>query len=190
MWRWDQQEPFGNDTPNGDPNNTGNVLEFPLGFSGYYRDRETGTFYAYLRDAYDPATGRFNQSDPVGLYAGINTYAYVRMNPLSLTDPSGLITPLGVAIGGACILASGANIIYDLHTLTSVLEEVNKTNAKIKELEHKCPTTEARAAIQPEIDELRRKGAGLALQKGALGLRLAGVIAVGLAVCPAIAALF
>jgi RHS repeat-associated protein len=48
------------------------------------------TIYNYQRDAYEPASGRYTQSDPVGLTGGLNTYAYVRSNPLSLVDPLGL----------------------------------------------------------------------------------------------------
>ena len=46
--------------------------------------------YNYFRD-YDPAIGRYIESDPIGLDAGFNTYAYVAANPLWAIDPLGLL---------------------------------------------------------------------------------------------------
>jgi RHS repeat-associated protein len=43
----------------------------------------------YFRD-YDPAVGRYVESDPIGLAAGVNTYPYVGANPLTFVDPDGL----------------------------------------------------------------------------------------------------
>ena len=74
VWRWENQEPFGNSLPEENPSGLG-AFEFPLRFPGQYLDKETGLFYNYFRD-YDPQTGRYVQSDPIGLAGGINPYAY------------------------------------------------------------------------------------------------------------------
>jgi RHS repeat-associated protein len=60
-------EPYGNSPPETDPQNTGHPFIFNLAHSGYYRDQETGMWYAAMRDMYGPTRGAFPQSDPIGL---------------------------------------------------------------------------------------------------------------------------
>ncbi len=50
----------------------------------------SATIQNYFRD-YDPATGRYVESDPIGLNGGsYSTYVYGNGNPLSNSDPDGL----------------------------------------------------------------------------------------------------
>jgi RHS repeat-associated protein len=97
-------EPFGNSPPEENPSGLG-TFKFNLRHSNYYADTETGTFYAHFRDCYDPATGRFCQSDPIGLEGGsFSTYTYTNQNPLSYIDPLGLEASFG---GGYGVTAFG-----------------------------------------------------------------------------------
>jgi RHS repeat-associated protein len=61
-----------------------------LRFPGQYADSETGLFYNYYR-TYQPNQGRYTQNDPIGLSGGMNRFGYVGENPLSYTDPEGLL---------------------------------------------------------------------------------------------------
>jgi RHS repeat-associated protein len=58
-------------------------------FTGPYFDPETGLNYNYFRD-YDPTTGRYIESDPIGLNGGsYSTYTYVNDAPVSDWDETG-----------------------------------------------------------------------------------------------------
>ena len=96
VWQWDNSDPFGNNVANENPGGAG-TFSFPLRFPGQYFDQETQTHYNVNRD-YDPAIGRYIQSDPIGLAGGVNTYGYVGGNPLSYIDSLGLKTT--ILIGG------------------------------------------------------------------------------------------
>jgi RHS repeat-associated protein len=88
VWRWDQQEPFGNNPADENPSGLG-TFDLPLRLPGQYSDKETNLHYNYFRD-FDPSLGRYAQSDPLGLSGGINTYLYANAVPLLAIDPFGL----------------------------------------------------------------------------------------------------
>ncbi len=91
VWEWRNDDPFGNNPPNEDPASTGTSFRYNLRFPGQIADSETGTYQNYYRD-YDPTTGRYPQSDPIGLESGsLNTYSYVGGDPISFIDPDGLM---------------------------------------------------------------------------------------------------
>jgi len=81
VWSW-ESEPFGESKAVG-------IVEFNFRFAGQYFDDETSTHYNINRD-YDPKTGRYLQSDPIGFDGGVNSYGYVSGNPLGAVDEMGL----------------------------------------------------------------------------------------------------
>ncbi len=81
VWEW-ESKPFGEDKPTG-------ILALNLRFPGQYFDTETNKHYNINRD-YDPVTGRYVQSDPIGLEGGVNTYVYGDATPLIKMDKNGL----------------------------------------------------------------------------------------------------
>jgi RHS repeat-associated protein len=81
VWRWDH-DPFGNGAPSG-------PLPYPLRFPGQYDDQLARLHYNLFRD-YDPNTGRYIESDPIGLRGGLNTYSYVDGRPINHFDRGGL----------------------------------------------------------------------------------------------------
>jgi RHS repeat-associated protein len=90
IWRWNQSnDPFGESSPNQNPDGDATSVTFNLRFAGQYRDSESGWYYNVHR-YYDPATGRYLESDPIGLGGGISTYSYVGAAPLTAVDPLGL----------------------------------------------------------------------------------------------------
>ncbi|MHC6050636.1 RHS repeat-associated core domain-containing protein [Ralstonia solanacearum] len=98
VWRWDQTDPFGAMLPDENPTSLG-AFTYNLRFPGQVYDAETGKHYNVNRD-YDPAGGRYVQSDPIGLNGGQwSTYSYVNGNPVNETDPTGKFGLVGALVG-------------------------------------------------------------------------------------------
>jgi len=90
IWTWDLKgEAFGNTSPDQDPDKDGTAFVFDMRFPGQRYDAATGFNQNYFRD-YDPSTGRYGQSDPIGLIGGTSTYLYSLGTPTRLYDPLGL----------------------------------------------------------------------------------------------------
>ncbi len=80
-----------------------------LGLPGQYYDDAADLWSNGFRD-YDAKSGRYLQSDPMGVLAGVNTYAYVGGNPVGFIDPLGLARWTGTIIiggGGRTVIGGG-----------------------------------------------------------------------------------
>ena len=107
-WRWDEAEPFGASSADEDPDSVGTFVYNPR-FPGQMYDPESGLHYNYFRD-YDPVTGRYVQSDPIGLAGGINTY--VNGQPTTCYDPDGRFGFAGALISAGFNIATQFGVNY------------------------------------------------------------------------------
>ncbi|WP_329841938.1 RHS repeat-associated core domain-containing protein [Stenotrophomonas sepilia] len=90
IWEWsNKSEVFGNQIPSADPDGDGVAFELALRFPGQQATDASGLFYNYQRE-YEPAAGRYSQSDPIGLMGGISTFTYAGGGPLMSVDSLGL----------------------------------------------------------------------------------------------------
>lgn len=83
--------------------------------------------YNYHR-TYDPTTGRYLESDPIGLGGGLNTYGYVGGNPLTYSDPFGLVEWHGTYNQ----YGAGFGLAASVYTFLLQSECINGKRAKVK----------------------------------------------------------
>ena len=98
----------------------GSSVEMNVRMPGQYFDSETGLHYNYFR-YYDPSTGRYLISDPIGLSGGLNSYLYSKANPLKYKDPTGL----GPIAFLACTAVNGAYTAYSFYKTARELNDQN-----------------------------------------------------------------
>lgn len=108
QWRW-SSDAYGVGKPDEDVDGDGAATSVALRFPGQIYDAQTQLNYNYYRD-YNPETGRYVQSDPIGLAGGLNTFGYAYQNPVNYFDPDGrLVWFFGLgALGGTGAATSGA----------------------------------------------------------------------------------
>uniref|UniRef100_UPI00137B1350 RHS repeat domain-containing protein n=1 Tax=Steroidobacter cummioxidans TaxID=1803913 RepID=UPI00137B1350 len=155
-WRWDA-EPFGGGTVNNNPSGAG-VFDFHLRFPGQIYVAETGLNYNYFRD-YDPSTGRYAQSDPIGLGGGLNVYGYVNGNPVSFLDPQGLELFLPNPGRNTVICDGNGSMVSQLQPMSPLNEKCVSDCMMLHELTH--------------IDQIIRSGRGRVCRGAARGMRVA-----------------
>ncbi|MGJ7902663.1 RHS repeat-associated core domain-containing protein [Lysobacter sp. 1R34A] len=90
VWKWQiKGEAFGATQPGQDPDLDGVEFVFDMRYPGQRYDEASRLNYNYFRD-YDPESGRYVRSDPIGLRGGISTYAYADGAPMDSVDFYGL----------------------------------------------------------------------------------------------------
>ncbi len=74
--------------------------------------KKDGSGYVYMRNRYyDPASGRFTQTDPIGLAGGLNAYGFAGGDPVNYDDPFGL-DPCKNEQRGNCTQAQDGKVGY------------------------------------------------------------------------------
>lgn len=122
VWKWElSEEAFGNSPPNQDPDQDGIAFAFNLRFPGQRYDAASGLNYNHLRN-YDPGTGRYIESDPIGLMGGISTFAYAKGNPARFSDPLGLSA---TCTGTSCTISCSSifECLVDYLSVDQIVQE-------------------------------------------------------------------
>ena len=114
VWRWklnatsaSGSNAFGTQAAEENPDGNSATVKFDLRFPGQQYYAATGVNYNYFRD-YEPGTGRYVESDPIGLLGGAATYSYAFSSPLRRTDSMGLVAGVddaAIAVAGGIFIA-------------------------------------------------------------------------------------
>ncbi len=150
VWRWDS-DAFGTTLADEDPDGDLSATTVNLRFPGQYFDAETGFHYNYFR-TYDPSTGRYVESDPIGWRGGLNSFNYTDQNPIARIDPLGLQT----FPGPDASLLDRRQFVRDLvyrDTYAIAQKAMDAHDHAVKSIEDAKPTADEAADFFEELSE-------------------------------------
>ncbi|MDF2679174.1 MAG: Rhs family protein [Brevibacillus sp.] len=128
-------------------------------------DEETG-FYHYEARYYAPWLGRWISYDPGGLIDGLNIYAYVRNNPVTLTDPTGMYSEAGhyyTVYFVSLAVGFSPEVAYRNAFYAQMPDEVNEFDAIEVEWERQTSfATKSGAALDSAVNAIEKTGASFA----------------------------
>jgi RHS repeat-associated protein len=125
-----------------------------LRFPGQINYGYAGIYYNYYRD-YDSNTGRYLESDPIGLSGGLNTYGYAFQNPVRYLDPTGE-GPISATI---CVAALAINAASTYLTIRNLVDEIEEIYGEIQALSACEPQNSQESRDQlADLERLQQKG--------------------------------
>jgi RHS repeat-associated protein len=173
VWQWDR-DAFGTGNPNQKPGSAASFA-YNLRLPGQYHDKETGLYFNNAR-YYDPALGRYIESDPIGLAAGPNPYIYVGANPVNAVDPWGLYSfeDLNSDLGNFLISNGLGDITIKTGNATAGWADVLSFGAT-SWLRKKADLNDFVDECSPEYKAGEWAGIGLSLLESGYGLARGGL---------------
>jgi len=119
------------------------------------------TGLSYRRNRYyDPVSGQFTQTDPIGIAGGLNTYGYAGGDPVNFSDPFGLS-------------ADPCEEIWDEEERAECEEQVAELEEAADERVRQCRVATLGFLATAGSDAISLTGVGAAAVYGIKGLRLA-----------------
>ncbi|MCA3175243.1 MAG: hypothetical protein ING36_06820 [Burkholderiales bacterium] len=108
-------------SPYGQTQGTGNTEGDSVQYTG--RENDNNGLYYYRARYYDPVLKRFLSEDPIGLAGGsLSFYSYVEGNPVSLSDPLGLMGENYFSPGSD--FGDGGGPMFDSKTLDNLYKKM------------------------------------------------------------------
>ncbi|MEM7414559.1 MAG: RHS repeat-associated core domain-containing protein [Gemmatimonadota bacterium] len=91
----------------------------PYWYGSLVLDQRDATGLSYRRNRYyDPQSGQFTQTDPIGIAGGLNTYGYGGGDPVNYSDPMGLTPVCPWCVGALLGAIAGMGVEAGAQLLT------------------------------------------------------------------------